>query len=200
MANRPGRLLAIGAIGALMTLLLGVIAWTALDKPSGSPDAPFQLVSTRGGTVDQSIFKGRPSIVYFGYTHCPEVCPTTLYEVSGWLQALGDEGKDLQTLFFTVDPERDTVDILKPYLAAFSDRITGITGDPQEVRKVTDGWLVTAEQRGTAERYSMRHTTSLLLVGANGRLAGLIPYEATQEEAIAKIRAVLLDRPARPAV
>ena len=91
MTTRSNRLLTIGGLATLMAFLIGVLAYTAIARPSGRPDAPFQLTSTRGETVNQSIFKGRPSLVYFGYTHCPEVCPTTLYEMSGWLQQLGAE-------------------------------------------------------------------------------------------------------------
>ncbi|MFD2237531.1 SCO family protein [Aureimonas populi] len=196
MTKGANRILALGAVGAFLAVLLGIIGWTAMARPQGSPNTNFQLTSTQGGTVDESIFTGRPSIVYFGYTHCPEVCPTTLAEMAYWLEELGPEGESLQALFFTIDPERDTLDVLTPYVAAFSDRILGITGSPQEVRKLTEGWLVTAEQKSSPESYSMRHTTSLLLVGANGRLAGLIPYGTGPDEAMGKIRDVLL-APAR---
>lgn len=193
MTSRSNRLLAIGGLATLMAFLVGVLAYTAIARPSGKADAPFHLTSTRGESVDQSIFKGRPSLVYFGYTHCPEVCPTTLYEMSGWLQELGDEGEPLQALFFTIDPERDTPEVLGPYVEAFSDRITGITGEKAETRKVLDAWLVTANENKGTEGYSMSHTMSVFLVGADGRLKGMLPYEVTMEDAVARIRTLLLE-------
>ena len=192
MTSRSNRLLAIGGLATLMAFLVGVLAYTAIARPSGKPDAPFQLTSTRGESVDQTVFKGRPSLVYFGYTHCPEVCPTTLYEMSGWLHELGAEGDRLQALFFTIDPERDTPEVLGPYVEAFSDRITGITGDKAEMRKVLDAWLVTANENASGESYSMSHTMSVFLVGADGRLKGMLPYEVTMEDAVARIRDLLL--------
>ncbi len=192
MTSRSNRLLAIGGLATLMAFLVGVLAYTAIARPSGKPDAPFQLTSTRGESVDQTVFKGRPSLVYFGYTHCPEVCPTTLYEMSGWLHELGAEGDRLQALFFTIDPERDTPEVLGPYVEAFSDRITGITGDKAEMRKVLDAWLVTANENAAGESYSMSHTMSVFLVGADGRLKGMLPYEVTMEDAVARIRDLLL--------
>ncbi|MCM2503863.1 SCO family protein [Aureimonas altamirensis] len=192
MTSRSNRLLAIGGLATLMSFLVGVLAYTAIARPSGKPDAPFQLTSTRGESVDQTVFKGRPSLVYFGYTHCPEVCPTTLYEMSGWLHELGAEGDRLQALFFTIDPERDTPEVLGPYVEAFSDRITGITGDKAEMRKVLDAWLVTASENAAGESYSMSHTMSVFLVGADGRLKGMLPYEVTMEDAVARIRDLLL--------
>lgn len=190
--QRVDRLLVIGGLSVLVALLLGVMVFTAFSRPQGSATAPFQLVTTEGGSIDQTAFQGRPSLLYFGYTHCPEVCPTTLVDMAQWLDLLGPEGEALQAFFFTVDPARDGLDVMGPYVSAFSDRIVGVTGEPDEMRKVTDAWLVTAEQRGTQENYSMRHMTSIYLVGANGRLAGLIPYGTTPEQAAAKIRDVLL--------
>lgn len=198
--QRVDRLLVIGGLSVLVALLLGVMVFTAFSRPHGSATAPFELSSTRGGTIDQTVFQGRPSLLYFGYTHCPEVCPTTLVDMTQWLELLGPEGEELQAFFFTVDPERDGLEVMGPYVSAFSDRIVGVTGAPEEMRKVTDAWLVTAEQRGTPENYSMRHMTSIYLVGANGRLAGLIPYGTTPEEAAAKIRDVLLKPAAGGAV
>ncbi|ALN73496.1 SCO family protein [Aureimonas sp. AU20] len=192
-SGNANRLLAFGGAGTLIAVLLGLIGWMVLNQPArGAPDQAFSLSDTRGGTVDQSVLKGRPSLIYFGYTNCPEVCPTTLIEMADWLNALGPDGRDLQALFFTVDPERDTLDVLRPYVASISDRIVGVTGSPAEMEKASKAWLVYSRKTGEGEDYHMRHSTSLLMIGANGRLQGMIPYGTPREEAIAKIRNTLL--------
>lgn len=197
-SGNANRLLAFGGAGTLVAVLLGLIAWMMLNQPArGAPEQSFSLQDTRGGTVDQSVFHGRPSIVYFGYTNCPEVCPTTLIEMADWLNELGPAGKDVQALFFTVDPERDTLDVLRPYVASISDRIVGVTGSSAEMQKAATAWLVHTRKTGDGEDYHMRHSTSLLMIGANGRLQGLIPYGTPKDEALDKIRAALL-RNAQP--
>ena len=94
---------------------------------------PFNLVDQNDAPITDAAFKGHPTALFFGFTHCPEVCPTTLFEMAGWLKDLGDEGKALRVFFISVDPERDTPGVMKGYTAAFTDRITGITGNPQEM-------------------------------------------------------------------
>ncbi|MFC5760305.1 SCO family protein [Rhizobium sp. GCM10022189] len=177
-------------VGALVALVLSLY----LSEPRTGPfDARFSLVDDRGNAVDQSIFRGHPALVYFGYTHCPQACPTTLYEVADWLATLGERGRALRAYFFSIDPERDTQAVMHDYVTAFSSRITGITGTPQEMKKVSDGWFIHAEKLPAEDgNYHMSHTVSLLLIGADGRLKGLIPYGADRDEALRKIRDVLL--------
>lgn len=177
-----------------VAILVGVMVWVAMDTPRSGPfDAKFSLVDDRGKPVDQSLFKGSPALVYFGYTHCPEVCPTTLYEVAGYLKELGPQGAPLKAYFFSIDPERDTPEVMHGYVTAFTDRITGITGRPEEMQKVIDGWKVHAARLPSEDGdYHMSHTTSLFLIGADGRLKGLLPYGADLEQALAKIRNTLL--------
>jgi protein SCO1 len=195
MATRnPFMLVAMVVSAIFVTVLLGILAVTFKDAPrSGAFNSAFSLVDNRGEPFDQSALKGNPSLIYFGYTHCPEVCPTTLFEVSQYLQALGPEGADLKTYFFTVDPERDTPEIMNGYVTAFSERITGVTGTPEEMKKVISGWRAYAEKRPSASGgYSMSHTMDLFMIGADGRLKGLIPYGADTDEAVEKIRSSLL--------
>lgn len=193
-SKNPFMMIAGVVSGIFVLALVGIMVWMSKDTPrSGTFGTAFSLVNDQGKPVDQSIFKGNPSLVYFGYTHCPEVCPTTLYEVAGYLKELGEDGQSLKTYLFTVDPERDTPDIMKGYVTAFSDRITGVTGTPQEITKVIAGWKAFArKQPNPSGGYSMSHTMDLFLIGADGRLKGLIPYGADPEEAIAKIRSALL--------
>lgn len=195
MTSRNPTLLLVGGLTSiLVAVLVGVMIWIALDTPSsGRFSTKFSLVDDRGYPVDQSLFKGSPSLVYFGYTHCPEVCPTTLFEVADYLKTLGPEGRSLKTYFFSVDPERDTPEIMHGYVNAFTDRITGITGAPEEMRKVIDGWKVFAAKIPSEDGdYHMSHTMSLLLIGADGRLKGLLPYGGDKEQALKTIRRTLL--------
>ncbi|MDP9837811.1 protein SCO1/2 [Neorhizobium huautlense] len=194
MAPKNPFMMVAGVVSGLFVLaLVGVMVWMTSATPrAGGFNANFSLVNDRGEEVDQSLFKGSPSLVYFGYTHCPEVCPTTLLEVTSYLKELGDAGSPLKTYFFTVDPERDTPEIMRGYVTAFSDRITGVTGAPEEMQKVISGWRAFArKQPNKSGGYSMSHTMDLFLIGADGRLKGLIPYGADQDEAVEKIRAVL---------
>ncbi|WP_142779620.1 SCO family protein [Agrobacterium sp. T29] len=183
-----------GCAAIFVSLLVGVMVWVGLDSPRPGPfRTHFSLVDDRGNPVDQSIFKGSPSLVYFGYTHCPEACPTTLFEVAGYLKALGKDGAPLKTYFSSVDPERDTPEVMHGYVTAFTDRITGVTGEPEEMRKVIDGWMVHAAKLPSDDGdYHMSHTMSLLLIGADGRLKGLLPYGADPDQALKTIRSTLL--------
>ncbi|MBB2866715.1 UNVERIFIED_ORG: protein SCO1/2 [Rhizobium esperanzae] len=183
------------SLSAAFVASLVALMWSLyLAEPRARPfEASFALIDDEGRAVDQSIFKGHPALVYFGYTHCPEVCPTTLYEVADWINALGGQAQNLKAYFFSVDPERESQEVMHDYVNAFSSRITGITGDPQEMKKVVDGWLVhVAKLPSENGDYHMSHTVSLLLIGADGRLKGLIPYGTDREVALAKIRDVLL--------
>ncbi|MBB4954903.1 protein SCO1/2 [Agrobacterium vitis] len=194
MTRNPKIIAALALAGVFVSALIGIMIWVAADSARPGPfNAHFQLVNDRGEPVDQSIFKGSPALVYFGYTHCPEVCPTTLFEMADWMNTLGADGKPLKAYFFSIDPERDTPEIMHKYLGAISDRITGITGDPAQMKKVIDGWMIYAAKLPSEDgNYHMSHTISLLLVGPDGRLKDMIPYETEKDKALDTIRATLL--------
>ena len=194
MTKNPFMLVATTISAIFITVLVGVLFFTFRDEPRNTTfNTAFSLINDRGEAVDQSIFKGNPSLVYFGYTHCPEACPTTLYEVAGYLKELGEDGLPIKSYLVTVDPERDTPDIMNGYVTAFSDRITGVTGTPEEIRRVVAGWRAFAEKKpNKSGGYSMSHTMDLFLIGADGRLKGLIPYGSDLDVAISKIRSALL--------
>ena len=140
--------------------------------------------------ITEAAFKGHPTALFFGFTHCPEVCPTTLFEMAGWLKTLGDEGKDLRVFFISVDPERDTPDVMKGYTSAFTDRITGITGNPQEVEKLLKGWKIYAKKVPTENGdYTMDHTASVMLLDRDGRLKSTIDYKESPDVALKKLTA-----------
>lgn len=178
---------------------LGLTAATAallLRQPQaeagGFGVAQFDLVDQFGKPVDEAVFTGQPSLLFFGFTHCPEVCPTTLAEISGWLEAVGEEGSDLKAYFVTVDPERDTPAILGDYVSWVSDRITGITGEPAEVAKLADAWGVFYEKVPLkGGDYTMDHTASVFLLDRDGAFQGTIAYREDSATALGKIRNLL---------
>ncbi|KQT86063.1 SCO family protein [Aurantimonas sp. Leaf443] len=149
--------------------------------------APFKLVDQNGAPVTEAIFKGRPSAVFFGFTHCPDVCPTTLFELAGHEKAMKAEGKDLNVVFVTVDPERDTPAVIKPYVEAVAPDITAITGAPAEVAAMTKSWGVYSRKVGEGDDYQMDHTATTYLIDRNGAFAGTIAYGENPDTARAKL-------------
>src|SRR5690606_7695814 len=128
--------------------------------------------------------RGAPSAVFFGFTHCPEVCPTTLYELSVWLEELGDEAAAVQAYFVTVDPERDTPEVMKDYVSSFSDRITGITGEPEAVAQMLKDFGIYSRRIETSDGdYTMDHTASVILLDRHGAFFGTIAYGEAAENA-----------------
>ena len=163
-----------------------------LPAQSSPIGAPFQLIDHRGSPITQQAMEGRPAAVFFGFTHCPEICPTTLYELANWLDILGVDGMDLNVFFITVDPVRDTPQIMKEYVERFSARIKGITGEPGEITKLLKAWHVYAKRVPLADgEYTMDHTASIYLLRTNGSLHGMIGYQDTTDIALKKLRGLL---------
>lgn len=162
------------------------------EAASSGFGASFRLIADNGQPITEAALRGHPSLVFFGFTHCPEICPTTLFEMSGWFKTLGPGAKDLRAFFFSVDPERDTPETMRTYVSSFSDKVTGITGDPAEVQRVIKGWRIYAKKVPTDDGdYTMDHTASVLLVDANGDLKGTIAYQESADSAVDKIRQLL---------
>ncbi|MDR3473464.1 MAG: SCO family protein [Devosia sp.] len=133
--------------------------------------------------------KGRPTMLFFGYTHCPDVCPTTLAEMASWFEALGDQGKPLRAFFVTVDPERDSPAIINDYVHAVSDRITGVSGSRPEIDKMLKAWGIYAKKVPLkGDDYSMDHTATVFLLNSQGGFEGTIAYQEDQSTAIQKLK------------
>ena len=180
-------------VGILVVMAAGV-GWLTFDwyrmQHSGEPfGAPFTLVDQRGEAITEAAFRGAPSAVFFGFTHCPEVCPTTLFELDGWLRQLGDEGSEIRAYFVSVDPERDTPELLDAYVGNVSERIVGITGEPDKVFDMAKSfgiyWKKVELDGGD---YTMDHTASILLLNRGGDFAGTIAYGENPDTAVAKLR------------
>ena len=153
---------------------------------------PFQMVDHNGEIVTDADLEGSPTLLFFGFTHCPEICPTTVYEMAGWLDALGPQADDLKAYFATVDPERDTPEMLRDYLTSQTDDVVGLTGTPEQVAGLAKAWRV-YYKRVPLEGgdYTMDHFAGVYLLDEDGRYAGLISYGEDHDAAVAKIRELL---------
>lgn len=179
------------SIVVLILAGVGVVSfdWYRTQYGGEAYGAPFTLVDQRGEEITQAAFRGQPSAVFFGFTHCPEVCPTTLFELDGWLKKLGPQGRDIRAYFITVDPERDTPQVMDAYVGNVSNRITGISGDPEAVRAMAKSFGIYFKRIDEKDGdYTMDHTASVLLLDGQGRLAGTIAYGENPDTALAKLK------------
>jgi protein SCO1/2 len=180
----PVLLLLVG-LAALTTALY--LAFAPPSRPTFAAAAiggPFELVSQDGKPVTDRDFLGAPHLVFFGFTHCPDVCPTKLFEISEVFRALGDRGKGVKALFITVDPERDTPDAMRAYVASFDPRIVGLTGDRESVDKAIRSYRAYAKKVPLKDGdYTMEHTALVYLMDKGGRFAGSFNLERPPEQA-----------------
>ncbi len=155
----------------------------------------FTLQATDNRTVTLQDLHDKPSLIFFGYTQCPDICPITFLELSYWLDELNINKDDLNIWFFTVDPERDHINVLKPYIANFSNEIVGITGDPDEqfaaLKSLGAFWKKVYYNEKEPESYAMNHTAGFMLLHKGGRLHSRIAFNEAAEEAQAKIKNLL---------
>ncbi len=192
------RILRIGLWAAVVALCLavgGLLAFQALNRDSDRSltfdtklGAPFTLVDHNGDAITETAMTGHPVAVFFGFTHCPEVCPTTLNDLSVWLGEMGAKAEPIRAFFITVDPERDTPELMKGYVENFSDRITGITGDPDQVAALARAWHVYWKKVPLdGDDYTMDHTASVFLVGPDGSFITTIAFGESAEMAKSKL-------------
>lgn len=151
----------------------------------------YHLATTDGGSFSEASLKGQPSAVFFGFTHCPEVCPTTLGDVGVWEEELGADAGKLRFWFVTVDPERDTVDLLRDYVS-WTPGVTGAAGAPDEVAKAIEAFKVYARRVPLKDgSYTMDHSTFIMLFDRDGRFDQVIAYQEPTESAVAKLRQLI---------
>jgi len=199
---RVAKIAAIGAAAVFAALFVG---WWQVDGPGADP-APgkrpmplssmdFSLTDQDGRDVGPETLIGEPSLVFFGFTYCPDVCPTTLSDISGWLDELGPDAEDLNTVFITVDPDRDTVETMAEYVSYFHPQIQGWTGPPNQIAAIADGFHATYEKvEGENGEYTINHTAGVFLFDATGRFVTTIDYHEPREFAVPKIRRAMQDR------
>ena len=157
----------------------------------GTVGGPFTLTDPTGKSRSDSEFRGKLMIVYFGYTYCPDVCPTDLMAITQALDTLGPAAEGVQPIFITVDPERDT-NVLGEYIAAFHHSFVGLTGSPEEIRKVANSYKAFyAKVPDQRSGYSIDHTGVIYLMGRNGEYLGFLPPQTNPERLTEILRTYL---------
>lgn len=179
-------------LALLVGLVAGVISAVLLATlPPGTPTAqvagkaliggPFGLLDPTEKRVTEKDFAGKPMLVYFGFTHCPDVCPAGLQVIAAALDMLGDKSKDVATLFITVDPERDTPELMGKYVASFHKDIVGLSGSPEDVAGVTKAYRVYAKKvpdETNPGEYNVDHSSFMYLMDRNGEYTRHFPHSA----------------------
>jgi protein SCO1/2 len=183
---------AIGLVAVLAVVLLVSGRMPApVTTAASAVGGPFRLVDQNGKTVTDEDLKGRPYLVFFGFTHCPDICPTTLFEVSEVLRQLGPDAGGARALFVTVDPERDTPEKLKDYLSSFDPRLIGLTGSPDAIERVLKAYRVYYKKVPTEGGYTMDHTALVYLMDKQGRFVAPFNLKQGSAEAAATLRRYL---------
>jgi protein SCO1 len=189
-------LLVFSAFLAGLVIFLGVILFTTYYQGTALGPAaiggPFNLIDENGKPITDQDMKGRPFVVFFGYRHCPDICPTTLFEMSEVMRVLGKEADRVGALFITVDPERDTPEGMKDYLSSFDPHLHGATGDAKAIDAVVKAYRVYAKKVPTDKGdYSMDHTALVYLMDKQGRFVAPFKLDRKPEEAAADLRRYL---------
>ncbi|WP_323014474.1 SCO family protein [Devosia sp.] len=186
----------------ILWALVGVVAIAATAlylfqppaRPLGVTGQAFALNSTKGGAFTQDDLRGTPSMIFFGYTYCPDVCPTTLAETTAWRAQLGVSADELRIIFVTVDPERDTLDMVRDYVEGFDPTIIGLVGhDLTQTENVKRAFGVFSEKVGEPDDpyYLVNHTALTFLIDKDGAFKGTIAYEEASDTAIGKLKLLL---------
>ena len=180
----------------LAVILAGGLAWKSgvfAPKGAGLVGGPFQLVDQTGKPVSEAVLKGKWSVVFFGFTYCPDVCPTTL-QVMGQAQGrLGPKAKDVQFVFISVDPQRDTPAQMARYLDndVFPKGIIGLTGTPEQVAAAAKAYRVFYEKQGSGPDYLINHSTPSYLMNPKGRYDRVLPFGIGPDEVVTQISAAM---------
>jgi protein SCO1/2 len=190
------------AVWAAVIVALAVIAGTFYWQSQGGGGklaasligGPFTLTDQHGATVTEAALKGHPSAMFFGYTYCPDVCPTTLYDLSQYLQQLGPDGDKLKVYFVTVDPERDTQAQMATYLGSFDPRITGLTGSRPAIDQVLKEYRIYSKKvPQDGGNYIMDHSASVYLFDKDGTFTSTLDYQEKPDVALAKLKRLIAE-------
>jgi len=189
--TRP--LVVIGAFSASLVVGLVLMLWVMgglrhVTAPAAI-GGPFQLTDQTGQTVTDKSMQGRPSLIFFGFTHCPDVCPTTLFEISEVLKAMGEDGDRVNAYYISVDPERDTQAAMKEYLSSFDPRLKGLTGNAEEIAKVLSEYRVYAKKVPLKDGdYTMDHTALIYLMDRDGKFVSPFNINRKPDDAASDLK------------
>ncbi|HXO73137.1 MAG TPA: SCO family protein [Bradyrhizobium sp.] len=192
--TRP--LVVIAAFASSLVVGLVVVLWLlgglrGVTAPSAI-GGPFQLTDQAGQAVTEKNLQGKPTLIFFGFTHCPDVCPTSLFEISEVLRAMGKDADRVNAYFISVDPERDTASAMKDYLSSFDPHLKGLTGDADAVAKVISGFRVYAKKVPLKDGdYTMDHTALIYLMDRDGKFVAPFNLKRTPEEAAKDLKRYL---------
>ena len=181
----PAAVLGVGLVGA---------AVFAANRPEGAVPigGPFTLVDGDGKTVTDQAFRGRWMMVYFGYTHCPDACPTALQDMANALDQLGPKKKDVAPIFITIDPERDTPQVMKDYVAAFEAGIVPLSGSLDAVSAAAHAYRVYYAKHPTKDGgYDMDHSSIIYLMDPRGRFVANFTHETPPDQIAAKLKSLV---------
>ena len=192
--TRP--LVVIAAFASSLVVALVVVLWMlgglrGVTAPAAI-GGPFQLTDQAGQSITEKNLRGKPTLIFFGFTHCPDVCPTSLFEISEVLRAMGGDADRVNAWFISVDPERDTGAAMKDYLSSFDPHLKGLTGDTDAVAKVISGFRVYAKKVPLKDGdYTMDHTALIYLMDRDGKFVAPFNLKRTPEEAAKDLKRYL---------
>ena len=182
-----GACIAIAAALAMVTVVVvnGRQQSQAVSTGTADVGGPFELVDQTGQPVDESILEGQWTAVFFGFSHCPDYCPTTLQSLKATRAAMGERGDDLEIVFISVDPERDTPEFLGDYLqtSSFPEGVVGLTGTPEQVAQTARAYRAHYERVGEGPGYTMNHTLTVYLMGPDGQFRSALTHDLAPDDA-----------------
>jgi protein SCO1/2 len=201
--TKPAQRIVLGTFAFLALLGLGVFVTFTSDLRPGAGSSgiggPFALTASDGTVISDRTFRGRWMLIYFGYTHCPDVCPTTLLAMSQALEKLGPLAAKIQPIFVSVDPERDTPQVVGEFTRAFDSRIVGLTGKPAEIAAAAKQYRVFYKRAPLegSDDYFMEHSSYIYVMGSDGRYVTLFSHDQTEApgEIAARLRELLAGSP-----
>jgi len=179
-----------GSVAAAAGVFYAVsFGWVGHNATAVSIGGPFTLVDDAGATVSEKTLAGKPYAIYFGYTFCPDICPTTLLDMSRWIKKLGPDAEKLNYVFVSIDPERDTPKLMHTYLSSFDPHIRGFTGTPEQVAKIAKEYRVYYKKIPTDDGgYVMDHSVVIYLMNANDKFVTIVPYQEDDASVLAKLK------------
>lgn len=191
---------------AVLLIALGIAGFALVSQRAHQPlssgvalvGGPFSLVDQDGKRVTEKDFLGKYMLVFFGYTFCPDVCPTELQVMTAALDQMGPEAEKIQPVFISIDPERDTPQVLKAYVGNFGPRLIGLTGTPEEVAAVAKAYRVYYAKAGNASSatdYLMDHSSIIYLMGPDGRFVTHMPYTTDAAKLAQELKETLTASP-----